>query len=83
MGEAYNKTEAQALGVALFETVTAVKDGIQPEDAATAMSLLMKLSAAANEIQVDRDAAILDIVSGLTSKLADSRRDDLALPPGQ
>lgn len=77
MSEAYNKTEAQGLGVALFDTVTAVKDGIQPEDAAVAMNLLMKLSAAANEIQQDRDAAILDIVSGLTSKLADSRRDDL------
>jgi hypothetical protein len=78
--EGYNKTEAQGLGGALFDTVTSIRDGIQPEDAAVAMNLLMKLSAAANEIQQDRDAAILDIVSGLTSKLADSRRDDLQPP---
>lgn len=79
MSEEYSKTQVQELGDAIFQTIMAVKDGIQPADATAAMNLLMKFTAASDEIQSDSDAAVLDIVSGLTSKLADSRRNPPAV----
>jgi hypothetical protein len=79
----YNKAQAQALGVAVYDVIQAVKDGLQPGDVPAAMALLAAFSAASDEIKGDSDAAVLDLVSGLTNKLADSRRDDLQLPPAQ
>ena len=79
----YNKAQAQALGVAVYDVIQAVKNGLQPEDTVAAMTLLAAFSAASDEIKGDVDAAVLDLVSGLTNKLADSRRDDLQLPPAQ
>lgn len=75
--ENYNKDQTQGLGVAVFEMIQAVKDGIQPTDTGAAMNLLAKFTAASDEIQGDSDAAVLDVISGLSGALADSRRDDL------
>ena len=74
MGE-YNKQQAQDLGAAIFDTIMAAKDGLQPEDAGAAMTLLTAFTSASDEISTDTDAAVLDIISGLASKLADSKRD--------
>jgi hypothetical protein len=81
--EGYNKAQAQALGVAVYDVIQAVKDGLQPGDVPAAMTLLAAFSAASDEIKGDSDAAVLDLISGLSNKLADSRRDDLQLPPAQ
>lgn len=81
--EGYNKTEAQTLGAAIFELIDAVSDGLDASDTGAAMNLLAKLSAASDEIRGDRDAAVLDVLSGLSGKLADSRRDDLQPPAAQ
>ena len=79
----YNKAHTQALGEAVFAVIMAVKDGLQPGDTAAAMGLLAAFSAASDEIKQDSDAAVLDLISGLTNKLADSRRDDLQPPAAQ
>ena len=79
----YNKAQTQGLGVAIFGVIMAVKDGLDPADAGAAMALLGKFTEAANEIQGDSDAAVLDVISGLSGALADSRRDDLQPPAVQ
>lgn len=78
MGE-YNKQQAQDLGAAIFETIEAVKDGLQPHDTGAAMNLLGKFTAASDEIAADPDAAVLDIVAGLASAVADSKRNPVVL----
>ena len=77
----YNKAHVQALGDAVFQVIEAVKDGLQASDTTAAMTLLGAFTAASDEIVGDSDAAVLDLIAGLATKLADSRRDDLQLPP--
>lgn len=74
MGE-YSKSQAQELGISIFGVVEALKDGVQAEDAGAAMTLLSAFTTAADEISSDTDAAVLDIISGLASAFADSKRD--------
>ena len=79
----YDPVQCKAVGAGLLEVVDAVKDGVQVEDAAAGTAFLLKLSAAANEIQSDSDAAVLDSASGLTDALARRRQNpEPALLPG-
>lgn len=80
----YDPVQCKDVGAGLLEVVDAVKDGVQVEDAAVGMAFLAKLSAAANEIQTDSDAALLDILSGAADAFARRRQNPevAALQPG-
>ena len=72
---AYNKDQVQALGAKVVDMVNAVADGVDVADVSVGMELLTAFMSASDEIAADKDAAILDIVSGATSAFADQRRD--------
>ena len=74
---AYEKLSMQAVGASLADVIFAVMDdGVGVEDAPALISFLTAAVGQAGEIKDDPDAAILDIVSGLTSSFADKRRND-------
>jgi len=53
----------------------AVADGLDMSDLAQATAVLGLFSAASDELGSDTDAAILDMISGAMSRVADPRRD--------
>jgi len=70
---AYDKAQCKAVGVALYDAVVALKDGLQVEDTAVGMALLTSLAGAADEIKGDSDAALLHIASAVMEKAGDGR----------
>ena len=70
----YNKAQPQALGGAVVDMVNAVSDGVDVTDMAVGMKLMAAFKAAKDEIQGDKDAALLDILAGAASAFADQRR---------
>lgn len=72
---AYDKTQVQAAGRAVLDTIDAVKDGLDAGDVAAAVNLLTAIAAAADEFKNDTDAAILHLVATIADGVGDQRVD--------
>lgn len=70
---AYNKAQVQAAGVAVLNTIDAVKDGLDASDVGAAISLLTAIAEAADEFKNDTDAAILHLVATIADGVGDDR----------
>lgn len=70
-----SKESLQGVGAKLVDLVLAVADGVGIEDIEEGTALLVALSGVATEIAADPDSAVLDILAGAASALADVRRD--------
>ena len=77
---AYDKVAVQEVGAKLWDLIDALTDGVDAGDIAQGTAFLIAASGQAGTIGGDPDAAVADILSGLTSAFADSKRDDLADP---
>ena len=72
---AYDKEGLQAAGAVVVELIEALMDGVGLDDLDEAKDVAVALFPHIGSIKDDPDAAVLDIVSGLTSAYADVRRD--------
>jgi len=72
----YNKAGLQAAGGTITALIYALMDGVGLDDLDEAKDVGVALFPLIDEIKDDPDAALLDIVSGLTSSFADRRRSD-------
>jgi hypothetical protein len=73
-GATYDKAQVQAVGAALVGAGVAVSDGLDVSDINSATTLGSAILVAAGDFQTDKDAAILDLLSGAANALADLRR---------
>jgi hypothetical protein len=71
----YNPKEPQALGGKLVDMAFGFADGIDSKDLAVAMETLTAGMAASDELKDDTDAAIWDMVAGITSAMALRKRN--------
>ena len=77
----YVKQEVLDFGGEVADLILGILNGFQTEEELTnAMAAFTAAAKAANELQTDTDAALLDTLSGLAGRVADSRRDDLVAP---
>ena len=73
---AYEKAGIQAIGVSITALIYALMDGVGLDDIDEIKDVAVAAFPHLSDIKDDPDAAVLDIVSGLTSSFADKRRND-------
>ena len=62
-------------GVKLGDLLVALSDGVGVDDMDEGTAFLVALSNVADDLAEDLDSAVLEILSGLTDRLGDARRD--------